>query len=259
MIYTWSKFNYGHTVSLTNKYILFSEGAGELIATIEEGNYSLGGYVSAVQDALNATGALDYIVSVDRAGSNTISISASGVFSLLTNTGTLLDTSAFSMMGFSYASANLTGADNYDGNMQSGSVYSPQFLLQSYVPPENFLESVNPVINESGDGRVEVIRFGTKNKIEMDLKFITDLPMDGLTIRNNPAGLSSALAFLNYITQKKKFEFVPDIDTPDTFSKVILESYPSSNDGTGFKLKELFADGLPDVYETGVITLRVVA
>ncbi len=162
------------------------------------------------------------------------------------------------MLGFDF-SIDLVGDDSYTGNLRSGSVYRPQFQLQSYVPPDNFQESVSPVINESGDGRVEVVRFGTKNKIEMDIKFITNLPMDGLTIRNNPSGLSDALAFINYITQKKKFEFVPDVDSADDFHKVILENTPGFSDGTGFKLKELFFEGLPDIYETGVITLRVIA
>ncbi len=258
MIYTKSKFIYGHSVDLTNKYIPFDEGAGELIAEIAEGDFSFGEFAAAVQDALNSAGLLTYTVAIDR-DSSRLTISASGNFEFLTFTGTGLGTSAFALMGFSYPAADLTGDDSYSSNTESGSTYVPQFFLQSYVPPENFQESVGAVINESADGRVEVVRFGVKNKIEMDIKFITNLPMDGINIRNNPTGLQDALDFFGNITQKTKFEFIPDLLTTSTFHKVILESMSGSSDGTGFKLKELFADSLPDIYETGVFTLRVVA
>lgn len=257
MIYTWSKFNYGHTIDDTNPYIPFSEGVGpEIIAEIENGNYTLGDFAAAVEDALNAAGDLTYTVSVNR-GSNIITISASGSFKLRTHSGTATAT-AFELMGFNYPGADLTGSSSYTGNAPSGSEYRPQFLLQSYVPPTDIVESVQASINESADGRVEIIRFGTRNKIEMDIKFITNLTMDGTTIRNNPGGVEDARAFLGYITQKKRFEFVPDVTAPSTFYKVLLEKTPDYNDGTGFRLRELFTNDLPDFYETGVIQLRVV-
>jgi hypothetical protein len=140
----------------------------------------------------------------------------------------------------------------------SGSEYYPQFMLQSYVPPGNFVESVEATVNESADGRVEVVRFGTRNMIEMDIKFITNKTMDGSIIRNNPTGLADALDFFNYVSQKKKFEFVPDVTSTSTYHKVILEKFPGNSNGTGFKLRELLSENLPDFYETGVMTLRVV-
>ncbi len=82
--------------------------------------------------------------------------------------------------------------------------------------------------------------------------------MDGAIIRNNPTGLADALSFLGYISQKKKFEFVPDVLAPSTYYRVILEKAPDYSSGTGFKLKELFGQNLPDIYETGIFTLRVV-
>lgn len=256
MIKTWSKFIYGHTVTENNRYICIDEGSGELTAAILVGDYSLSEYAQAVEDALNEVGALSYLVSVDRDG-NRLTISASANFDILIQSGTQT-ASAYTMMGFTGA-LDLTGDDEYTGDGPSGSEYFPQFLLQSYVPPENWVESTDSTVNESADGRVEVIRFGTEQKMEMDIKFITDLVMDGAVIRNNPNGLSAALAFLNYIAQKKRFEFVPDVDDPDEFHKVILEMSPNNKNGTGFKLKELFKENLPDIYETGVITLRVVA
>lgn len=258
MIYTWSKFTYGHTVDSSNQYIPFKEGTGaEIIASVDTGDYSLGEFVVAIQDALNNVGDLTYTVTIDRT-SNNITVAATGTFKLLTHSGSVTAT-AFDLMGFEFPSADLTGSTSYSGNHASGSEYYPQFLLQSYVSPDDFVESVEASINQSADGRVEIVRFGINQKIEMDINFITNLPMDGVTFRNDPNGLQNARAFLNYITQKKKFEFFPDKDATSTYYKVILESSPGYNNGTGFKLKERFPDGLPDFYDTGVLQLRVVA
>ncbi len=256
MIYTWSKFNYGHDVTIDNKYIPFDEGGPELLAEIAIGNYTLAEFAQAVEDALNAAGDLVYVVGVSRAG-NQLTISAQTDFALLTHTGSTSQT-AFELMGFDSAAVDLTGETTYTGGRSSGSQYRPQFQLQSYVPPENYIESVDAAINKSADGRVEVVSFGRQRMIDMDIKFITSLPMDGQVFRNNPTGLQDARDFFDFITQKKRFEFVPDTTAPSTFYKVILEKMPNYSNGTGFKLKELFADGLNDIYETGVFTLRVV-
>ncbi len=257
MIYTKSKFNYGHKVTIENAYIPFSEGGPELIAMIQFGSYTLGEYALAVQDAFNAAGDLTYEVTVDR-DANQILINATGNFELLTNTGSVLASSAFAMMGYQFPAADLTGDNVYQGNVTSGAEYFPQFLLQSYIPSPNYADSVSAIINESSDGRVEVVRFGVKRKIDMDIKFITNLAM-GEPIDSNPTGLADALAFLNFATEKNRFEFVADRLTPSTFEKVILESMPGHSDGTGFKLVEMISENLPDIYGTGVLTLRVVA
>lgn len=255
MIYSWSKFNYNQTVTALNNHICIDEGDGELIAEIEIGNYTLSEFVDAVADALNGVGTLTYTVTVERGG-NVITISASGNFSILISSGTSTS-SAYALMGFNQI-VDLSGDDEYMGNGACGSEYYPQFLLQSYVAPEDWVESSDSTVNESADGRVEMIRFGVERKIEMDIKFITSLVMDGAIIKNNSTGLQDARDFFGYISQKKRFEFVPDVLYPDTFYKVILEAMPGSKNGTGFKLKELFAQNLPDIYETGVLTLRVV-
>lgn len=256
MIYTRSKFSYGHTVDLLNKFISFSEGGDELIAEIEIGDYTLGEYAQAVEDALNAAGDLTYNVTVDRLSGQLTIFTDGGNFELLIDTGNATAT-AYEMMGFE-SENDLVGATSYTGNRVSGSEYYPQFFLQSYVPPENYVESSESIVNQSADGRTEVIRFGTRRKIEMDIKFITDKLMDGEVIRNNPTGVQNARDFLGYISQKKRFEFMPNLLDGETYYPVILETFPGSANGTGFRLKELFGQNLPDYYETGVFTLRVV-
>jgi hypothetical protein len=209
-----------------------------------------------VQSILNSSGELEYTVTLSRA-THLITISASDEFELPVINGPTAGNSVFGILGFT--TTDRTGADSYTADTPIGFQYSPQFKLQSYVPKEHFTESADATVNKSADGRVEVVRFGLDEKIEMDIKFITDLVMDDTHIKNNPSGVSEALSFLRYITQKKRFEFVPDVEEPSTVIKVLLESFPGYSKGTGFKLKELIGQNLPDIYETGVFQLRAVA
>lgn len=257
MIRTWSKFNYGIQITVNNRFLNFSEGGPELTATLETGDYTLGQFPSIVEAALNQAGALTYEVVVDRLDNNRMTILADGTFSLLINTGSQSGTAPFLLMGFNYP-GDLTGSATYSGNEDTGSQYFPQFLLQSYVDRLNFRQSNEATVNKTATGRVEVVNFGILQFFEMDVKFITDLPMDNVVIKNNPNGYMDAINLFADISQKYKFEFVPDVDDPETIYKVVLESFPGFNDGTGFKLKELFAQNLPDIYETGVFKLRLI-
>lgn len=257
MIYTYSKFNYGISVNTNNNKLNFSEGGPELTVTLNSGSYTLGEFVDAIDSGLNSTGALDYNATLNRT-TNVITISASGNFNLLLNSGTSAGVSFAPLAGFTQTS-DLTGVATYIGASPAGSQYRPQFLLQSYVPSTIFQQSSDAVVNKTASGRVEVVRFGVEKYIEMDIKFVTSLPMDGVVIKNDPNGLQNCIDFMSDISQKTRFEFVPDVNTPAVFEKVILESAPSYSNGTGFKLKELFSQNLPDIYETGVIKLRVVS
>lgn len=255
MIDSWSKFNYGHSVTTTNQFLSFSEGGSELIAIIPAKGYSLGSFATALRNALRDAGTLDYIVTVNRS-SNTLTISAPTDFELLVSTGTTLGTSIFSLAGFS--GADRTGTNTYTGNLKSGSEYYPQFKLQSYVPSDNFQVSFDATVNKSASGRVEIVRYGIEKFIECDLKFITNLPMDNIVIKNNPSGLEDAIDFLQYITLKNNFEFVADVASPSTFEEVILESSPGYPNGTGYKLKELLDQNARDIYDIGLLKLRVI-
>jgi hypothetical protein len=255
VIQTFSKFYYGHQVTTLNLNIAFDEGGPELNAAVQTGSYTLSEFTVAVQNALNAAGANAYTVTVDR-DSRIITIAADGVFDLLIASGATIDTGLFSLLGFT--GADLTGLTAYSGNNESGKEYRPQFRLQSYVDRENFQEAQDASVNVSATGAVEVVSFGINEFFEMDIKFITNLEMDGKVIRNNPTGLEDALELLQDISLKNRFEFMPDADDSDSFSKVILESLPSNKKGTGYKLKELFTKNIPDIYETGLLKLRVV-
>ncbi len=257
MIKTWSKFNYGTSVTLQNYLGDFQESGGALLATLETSGYTLGELIVQVQSALNAIGDNDYVVSLNRA-TGMVTVSANHNFSILLLTGASIGASFWPTIGFTQ-SIDLTGAATYTGQVPAGKIYYPQFLLQSYVGPDANQASLDSTINRTASGRTERVRFGVEKFIDMDVKFITNKAMDGIVIKNNPSGLADAIAFLEDITSKARFEFVPDASSGSTFYKVILENTQGFKDGTGFKLKELFMQNLPDIYETGVLTLRVVA
>lgn len=256
MIDTFSIFYYGHEINSENYNLPFDEGAGELNATLTIGSNTLTEFVVNLQNALNAAAVSRvFTVSVDRL-TRIITISADGTFDLLLGTGATFGSSIFDLAGFT-GSSDLTGASSYSGDSASGLAYEPQFKLQSFIDKEDWQESADASVNESAAGDVEVVRYGVNQYYQFDIKFITNLVMDGKFIKNNPSGLQSARAFLQDITKRNKFEFMPDIDDRDTYDKVILETIPGSRTATGYKLKELFNQNLPNVYETGLIKLRV--
>lgn len=257
MINTFSIFYFGHEITSENLNLPFSEnGVDEINATLNVGTYTLNEFAGEIQSALdNASVTRTFTVTLNRT-TRKITISADGTFDLLIGTGTTFGSACFDLMGFT-GSVDLTGLTTYTGDSGSGSVYEPQFKLQSYVSKDDFQESAQASVNQSASGAIEVIRFGINKYYEMEIKFITNNLMDGKVIKNNPSGLQDARLFLQDITKRNRFEFMPDIDDRNTFDKVILESIPGNRTATGYKLRELFNQNLPDIYETGIIKLRV--
>jgi hypothetical protein len=253
---TLSSFYYGHTVDTTNYAIDFKEGAGpELQASVDPGSYTLTDFAGALASALNKAGLLDYTVTIDRV-TRKLTVAASGTFSLLVATGTRVSNGVWLLAGFS--GADRTGAATYDGNLASASQFRPQFILQDHVPKERNIKAIDPVVNKSAAGVTEVVRFGTERMVSGNIKFITNRAMPvGAVIENSATGVEDAIAFMEYVVQKKPFEYIPDRDTPATFDKVILESTPKSQQGTDYEMKELYDQGLPGFFETGKLTMRV--
>lgn len=257
MINTWSKFIYGTTVGVSNYLGDFKEGTDKYVATLDSGPYTITELCEAIEDALNETGGQTYTVTFSRT-TGKVTIAATSTFSLLLSSGDNVGNGFWSMIGFT-SGADQTGTNTYTGNVRAGTEYYPQFLLQSYVGPNDFKQSIDPTVNRTSSGRTELVSFGVDRMIEMELKFITNLAMDGVVIKNNPSGLTAAEAFLTDITTlKSRFEFVPDIATPSGYYKCVCDKMTGMSDGSGFKLKELFMQNLPGIFETGVMTLRVV-
>lgn len=254
---TFSTFYYGHSVNSSNLKFNFNEGAGELTATIAIGSYTPTDFATQVQTALNAIGSFTYTVTFNRAA-RTITIATSdGNFSLLVSTGSENAVSAWSLMGFT--GADLSGAMTYTGDTTTGSAYSPPFILQDYVTDEDWQQAAAASVNKTASGRVEVVKFGDETFYQMNIKYVNNNTQpDSLIIKNNATGVADLRTFMQYIVEKRPIEFMPDIDATSNFEKVLLESSPSNKDGTGYKLKELYDQGLPGYYETGTLVFRVV-
>jgi len=253
----FSAFYYGYKITSENNFINFDEGLGELTALVPVGTYTLSGIASAIRDAMNAVGDEVYTVAVDRT-TRRVTISGTATFDLLTNTGSQSGLSPFSLLGFDTTS-DLTGATSYTSPLSSGKSYEPQFWLQDYTDPEVFYDRVDPAVNETASGEVEVISFGLVKFAEFSIKFITNLPQDGKVIKNNPTGVSDAVDFFLNITERGLFEFIPDISQPGNFYSVILDELGGNRNGVGFKLRELTGQNLPGYFEVNSIKLRVVS
>src|SRR5690606_5719403 len=185
-----------------------------------------------------------------------LTVSASSNFSLLTTSGSTIGTAAFSMMG--YSGADKTGANSYAASAATGDAYSPQFILQDYVSSDDWTDAVQGVVNVSASGRVEVVRYGQSDFIQMNIRYATDIPQgDSGIILNSASGVSDLRAFMRYAITKAPVEFMPSISDLNTYQSLILESTRDSQKGLGFKLKELYDTGLPGYFETGTLKWRV--
>ncbi len=253
---THSKFYYGFEVSDDELNIDFSEGSGELTAVLSIGNYTMTDFATELARALNDAGALTYTVSVNRT-TRIFTIAASGTFSLLVATGSHLGTTAFGVAGFS--GSDRTSAATYAGNAAAGFSYSTQFILQSYVGPDDYQEALYATVNQSASGAVEVVTFGLLRFVEMNLKYATNIDHGASdVIRTNVAGHENLQALMVFLTTKAPLEFMASEDAPATFLSVFLESTADDAKGLKFKLKEQYGQGLPGYFETGTLKFRVI-
>lgn len=250
---TFSVFYYDFEFNADYQYIDFNEGGPDLQAVVEFGEYTPTEMATVIEDALNTAGALTYTVTFNRQNRN-FTIAATGTFDLLVTSGASAN-KAFSKFGFT--GADRTGAATYTGG-PAGSEYLPQFILQDHVSTDNFQGLVNPAINKSANGRVEVVRFGIEKFLKCNIKFATNLSIGGSDFKYNSTGVEDLQAFMQYITQKKPIEFMPDTGTRTTFQTFILESTPEDKSGTDYLLKELYDKGLPNIFETGVLVFRLI-
>jgi hypothetical protein len=257
MIYTFSKFYYGHTITAENNKLNFKEGAGpELTATFNIGSYTLTEFLVEIKRALEDAGALTYTVTVSRA-TRIITIASTSAFSLLVTTGTNFAVSVFGLIGFT--GADRTAVSTYSGNVGSGFEYVPPFKLQNYIDPKRNSQAIESTVLEAADGTVQTVSFGNKSFAKMKIVYVTDIPMkiDGMMKSTGPGTVDKLVDFMDYSITKAPMEFIEDEDVPSTFYKVILESTGEEKKGTAYELKELFDKNLPDFYETSLLTMRV--
>lgn len=258
MINTFSKFLFDFTVTESNRYLDFIEGAGaEQTAELTLGDFTLEDFMQNIEDALNETGALVYTVTANRTTRIiTVTVTTSTV-NLLASTGTNAADGPWTLMGFALSDSG--AVTSKAGTTAVGTVYTPQYKLQDYVDQKDYRELRNETVSVSSSGLVEVQSFGTDRFFEFSIKFATDIyqPASG-PITNNSSGVDDLREFMQYCIQKKPLEFIPDSATLTTFYKVVLESTPGNSKGTGYKLDEQFSRGLVGYFETGVLKFRII-
>lgn len=256
MIQTDSIFYWIDSVNETNFFFDFNEGLGELSAEIGSGSYTPSDLAAQVESALNEIGTLGYSVSFDRVARK-YTISASAPFDLLISTGTHVGSDVFALLGFS--GGDLTGSSSYTSQVAVGYTYQPQFKLQDYVDPEDLQRSINPSVNKSANGLVEVVRFGIEKFFEFNIRFCTDIDQGiGGPIRTNLNGVADVRRFMRFCTTKSELEFMPNILDRNDFYKILLESTEEDSKGTGYRLRELYTSNLPGYYDTGKLVFRLV-
>lgn len=252
---TYSVFYFGIEVTGSTKWLDLSEGGPEINIEFTPKSYSLSELANELSTKLNTDGSLDYTVTVDR-NARLLTISASGSFEFLFNTGTNSANSIASVLGFS---ATDTGSSTaHTSSNPIGSVYEPQFILQDFVDKNQNEFLIDANVNRAADGTVETVKFGSERFFEMSFKFINQGILKGNPFIYNATGLDDANNFFSNIINKVTFEFMPDKNNRNNFTKVILESTRESRDGTAYKLDELVSQSLPNIYEINQIRLRVV-
>ena len=254
---TRSKFYYGFEVSTDARKIDFKEGAGsELTATLDIGKYTLEQFAVVLATALNDAGSYTYTVSVNRT-TRKLTVSAASTFNFLISSGSHHGTSAYGLGGFTGSDTGL--ATSHVSDTAAGSVYAVQFIIQSHVGADDFQNSVYGTVNKSASGKVEVVSYGTESFIQADIKYVTNINNGSDSpIRYNATGVANLRTFMQYLVTKAPLEYMPDEDTPTTYTPVILESTPDDPKGLKYKLKEAYDQGLPGYYSTGPLVFRVI-
>lgn len=251
MLSTMSKWYYGHYIDQTNNILPFDDGTAK-VATLKVGDYSLTEFVTEVARALNAASSLTFTTSVDRS-TRLITITGSSNFELSIASGA--SANPFNLIGFT--GSDRTGASTYTGNIASGSEFKPQLKLQKFVAfGDNQVASYSNVA-KSANGTVEVVSFGTDDFMTCEIAYQTNNNVTGSAIENQSNGLDNLRTFLQYATQKRKMEFIPDRDTPATFTKCIIESTNASGAGTGYRLQE-YLGRMPGFFSSGTLKFRKV-
>jgi hypothetical protein len=253
---TFSQFYYGYDITPDNNLIPFNEGASEIIAELAIGSFTLTEFAEAIGDAMTIAGGQTYTVTVDRT-TRQLTIASTGNFTLLAGTGSVLANSPYALMG--YTLTNKTGASSYQSQSGAGFRYRPQFILQDHIPTSRWKSASSSTVNKTASGRVELIKFGDEQFMQCNIQWVTDLSQpSGSPIENNATGVADLVAFLDWCRDKKPVEYMANRDAPSTFEKLLLESTPSSKDGTSFKLKEYYDKGLPNYFESGTLVFRKV-
>jgi len=255
-IETKSSFIFDFIVGADSTFLNFNEGGPELTTEVNVGSYSMTDMASEVARALNAIGSLDYTVTVDR-NSRVFTISGTGAFDLLCNSGSNVGLSAWTIFGFD-TGADRNGGTSYLGDNSAGKLFKPQFHLQDYISFDNWQGFASSNVNESASGVTEIYSLGSRFFSEFNIKYQNNglAGSKGSSIDFDSIGVDNLREFMQFAITKGPIEFIENRETPAGFETMILESSPGSSNGTEFKLKELLGQNLAGYFETGKLKFR---
>lgn len=245
-------FYYDYIVTADDIYINFDDGLGERTATVSGGTYTFTDLASSVALALNEVGGQVYSVDTDRVNRK-YTISADSNFDILFGSGSNAGLSVASVIGFN--NTDKSGSNSYVGDSAAGKEYSPQFPLQSFISLDDYEELGSANINKTGSGVVEVYTLGEERFTEFNIKYVTNLNVGG-ELPYSPNAVEELRDFMKFITRKYPVEMMVDQDNRVSFDTLILEKTPSSSNGIGYKLKEMYSNKMPDFFETGLLKFR---
>lgn len=244
-----SAFLYNYNVTEETKTFYFDEGSGVLSFNVQSGAYSFSSLALKIQEGLNSTGTQFYTVVADRPTRKYI-ISAPVAFDLLPSVAVQ---SLFDVIGFTLDS---TGLASHEGGI-TGTLFLPQFFLENYVPFDHYKKPVKGNVTESPSGITKSTSFGVNSFMTCDINYITDVPqLSGSPVEGNVNGIDNAIAFFDYLITKGELEFMFDRTDPNTFSRCLIEKTKSDKNGLGYRLKELYGKGLPNVFELKGLEFR---
>lgn len=253
---TRSVFYYGHTINLTNKFLDIDEGSGVVSIELQEGAYTPTQFCQMVSTKVNELAVNDWLFTFNRL-TREIVITVNASSSILGSSGPNVANSAMFLLGLDLLDygpfLNLTTGE-------SCTEYIPQFTLQSYMGSDKTKRPVSAVVTRSASGKkVSVQSFGIDRLVKFNITYITNVPQPSNDIiMSSSTGLSDALSFLEYATEKAPIEFMVDGSNRLVFESIMLEATPADTSGVGYELVEMYDRGLPYYYETGLLTWLVV-
>ena len=244
-----SSFLYGYDVTVETNTFYFDEGGGVLSFTVEAGAYSFTALGEKLALKLNATGSQNYTVTTNRDKRSYI-ISAPVAFDLLPSAAIQ---TIFSVIGFA---ADSLGLASHEGDM-TGSLYLPQFPLENYTSFDDYKKPIKGNATEAPSGITKATSFGTNSFMACDIKYITDvMQLSGSPVEGNATGKVDAKAFADYLITKGELEFMFDRENTADFSRCIIEKTKTDKNGLGYRFKELYGRGMPNVFELSGLEFR---
>ena len=244
---------YGLEITEDNRYLSFEDADGVFGVDLKPDSYTHTCLIKELNKIMQSL-EKDVTFSMDRSTCR-VTIKTDSQLDLLASSG--VTRNMFELLGFT-TGLDLTGQTEYLADTPMGKRYMVQFCPQSLLRCEDNKALKGATVNESISGKYECFHCGEESFFEFNLRFITDIKQDCFFMFSNPTGVQDARDLFDYMICKRAVELTPDCDFRDEFYTVVLDKTPESRNGTGYELKEMYAQGLCGYYETGILKFKCI-